>query len=363
MELNINNVNKLPVRTFRWLGVNELNLQEGIPEIGPYANSPVTLLHTNDFDLNKEIISDDLMETGMGEEIVEFVEKNKNSDINIVIPNGKKMNTPVILNYQLDEVNKALADRNFIYAKEESEVTIVLHYEGEGNDTVFHGGLTYLKAEKKAVINLIIIQMLPDMSINFHDIGICQEELSEINIVTVELGSKSSSNGILADLKGKDSSLNIQTIYFGDKDRSLDFNYIARHKGIRSESNMDIHGALLDSSKKTFRGTIDFKKGAKAAKGSEGEYTLLFNKGIKNISAPLILCEEEDVSGSHAANSGRIDENQLFYMMSRGLDELTAKKTMIEAWFSPAIDKIPSEEIKEQVMSYVKGRLTHVKSL
>lgn len=360
MELNLNNINKLPVRTFRWLGVNEVNLQEEIPEIKPFNNTPVTMLNTEEFEINENLCSIESIETGMGSEAVDFVEQNKNSTINLTIPKGKKIKKPVILHYQLDEKNQVLVDRNYILAKEDSEVTIVLYYEGDHTKDIFHGGLIYLRTERNAVVNLIIIQMLSNTGINFNNIGIHQKDLSKVNIVTVELGSKNSVNGIHTDLAGSESSSDIQTIYFGDKDRSLDFNYVARHRGTKTESNMDIHGALLDNSKKIFRGTIDFKKGAAGAKGNEGEYTLLFNKGTKNVSAPLILCEEDDVSGSHAANSGKIDEAKLFYMMSRGLDELTAKKTMIEAWFSPAIDKIPSDEIKEQVISFVKRRLDHV---
>lgn len=363
MELNINNVNKLPVRTFRWLGVNELNISEDIPEIRPYHNSSLASLNLSEVEVNQESFAKDGIETGMGVPAAEFVEQNKNSDFTLVVPKGKKIAEPVILHNLLDKNNQTLVDRTYILAKEDSEITIVLHYEGEMNTPVFHGGLLYIKTEKNAVVHLILTQMLSDQGINFNNLGLSLGDLSKVNIVTAELGSKNSAIGIHADLQGKESAVDIQTIYFGDKDRSLDFNYIAKHKGIKTESNMDIHGALLDSSKKIFRGTIDFKKGAAGAKGSEGEYNLLFNKGIKNVSSPLILCEEDDVSGSHAANSGRIDEAKLFYMMSRGLDELTAKKTMIEAWFLPAIEKIPSDSIKEQVTTYVKRRLEHVKSL
>lgn len=363
MELNINNINKLPVRTFRWLGVNELNLKEEIPEIKPYLGSSIEALNIGDIEINKETFTGDEIVTGMGSPAKEFVERNKNSDLTLVVPKGKKVLEPVILHYLLDRKNQTLVDKTYILAKEDSEITIVLHYEGELDTPVFHGGLTYIKAEKNAVVHLILSQMLSDQGINFNNIGISQGDLSKVNIVTAELGSKNSSIGIHADLQGVESTVDIQTVYFGDRDRSLDFNYVAKHKGKKTESNMDIHGALLDNCKKIFRGTIDFKKGATGAKGSEGEYNLLFNKGIKNISSPLILCEEDDVSGSHAANSGRIDEEKLFYMMARGLDELTAKKTMIEAWFLPAIDKIPSDEIKEQVTTYVKRRLDHVKAL
>lgn len=363
MELKLENVNKLPVRTFRWLGVNELNLLSDIPEIKAFSGNPLANVNEKDILINKKTFSGENIETGMGEDAVSFVEENKNLENTILVPKGKKIEKPIVLKYNLDEENKTLIDRNFIYAEEDSEVTLVIHYEGNLDKTSFHGGLTYLKTEKNASIHVIIIQMLDNESINFHDIGVDQADNSNIDIITVELGSKMSASGIHANLLGKESSFHVETIYLGDGERTLDFNYVSKHRGEKTVSNMDIHGALMDKSKKIFRGTIDFKNGASGAVGEEGEYTLLFGNNMKNVSTPLILCDEEDVSGSHAANSGRIDEEQLFYMMSRGMDKLSAKKTLIEAWFSPAIDKIPSEEIKEEVISFVKGRLEHVKSI
>ncbi len=138
---------------------------------------------------------------------------------------------------------------------------------------------------------------------------------------------------------------------------------MAEHSGKRSKSDIRVNGALLDSSRKTFRGTIDFKPGARQAAGHEREYNLLFGPNVRSRTAPLILCGEEDVEGQHAATSGKVDEAKLFYLMSRGLSELDAKKLMIEAQFLPAVNKIPQESLRNAIFDYVKERLESVESL
>ena len=87
------------------------------------------------------------------------------------------------------------------------------------------------------------------------------------------------------------------------------------------KSFSDIHtlGALSDTSKKSFRGTLDFLRGAVASEGAEEDTCLLLDPTVKSISLPLLLCKEDNVVGNHAASAGQIDQNKLFYLMSRGL--------------------------------------------
>lgn len=365
MILELKEANKLPMKTFRWLGVNELKILREIPDLKPFQGIEAEGTETNELVItrNNTFPYEKMPLTGMGEEAAEFIHQNKNQEMTITVPKGKKVTEPVFIRYSLTREYPVLAEEICILAEEDSEITLVVVYEGEEEANAFHGGLFYLKAAKNSVINLVQVQLLPDTAFHFGNIGAEAAENGRIRITQCELGGGYAISGILGELKGDGSGLNVDTIYFGDRERSLDFNYVANHYGRDSKSDMKVNGALSGTSKKIFRGTIDFKKGASGSEGAEGEYTLLFDKNIKNVSVPLILCGEENVSGKHAANSGRLEEEKLFYMMSRGLSEKEAKKMMLEAWFHPAVQNIPSEEIRERVSEYVNRRLNHVKSL
>ena len=73
--------------------------------------------------------------------------------------------------------------------------------------------------------------------------------------------------------------------------------------------------------------------------------------------APLILCGEEEVEGQHAASIGRLDEEKLYYLRSRGLSEAQARRLMVDARFAPALDKIPLETLRDEVRAEAARRL------
>lgn len=367
MNLELSKVNVLPVKTWSWLRVNHLTLSENIPDIVPYKKN---VINWNENDKNKLLVNqidaefESLLqiETGMGEEAVDFIKENKNNEVLIRVPEGYVVENPIFINYELKE-DESIVDLNRIIAEENSKITIVLNYKSADLGKAFHSGLTFIEAKKNAEVNLVIVQLLNDETIHLSDIGTKVAENATINITQAEVGGNKVVLGLRTLLKGNDSKQYVNSIYFGDKNRFIDINYIVNHVGRFTISELKLNGALLDEGRKLFRGTIDFQKGAVGASGAEEEYNLLFSPKIKNITAPLILCGEENVEGKHGANSGKILEEQLFYMMSRGIDELTAKKIMIESSFAPVIERVPDEELKNAISEYVKGRLLNVKQI
>ena len=120
---------------------------------------------------------------------------------------------------------------------------------------------------------------------------------------------------------------------------------------------MDVQGALQDNSIKHFKGTIDFKKGCKKAKGDENEYCILLSDNAKSISLPMLLCEEEDVEGNHGVASGKVNKEELFYIMSRGLSYKESIKLIVRAKFNKLLEKIEDENTKDEIISEIDKRL------
>ncbi|MGL6106489.1 SufD family Fe-S cluster assembly protein, partial [Romboutsia sp.] len=183
------------------------------------------------------------------------------------------------------------------------------------------------------------------------------EDYANVDITFVELSRGKRVTNLQVNLEGENSASNIKTIYMVEGNDNLDINYIMSHKGRRTQGNMDVYGVLKDEAKKTFRGTLDFKKGSSKSKGSEIENTLLLSSNVVNKAVPLLLCDEDDVEGQHAATSGKVDDNKLFYLMSRGFSQEEAKKLIIESMFNPVIETIPVEHIREKIKIELAKRL------
>lgn len=180
---------------------------------------------------------------------------------------------------------------------------------------------------------------------------------ARVEFITADLGRGDYSADVEIDLRGDDSSADLDAVYFGDGNRKLDFNYVIRQRGKRTSANMNVRGALTEHCDKIFRGTLDFQRGSKGSTGRELEEVIILSSGTRNRSVPLMLAAEDEVDGHHAVSIGRLDEEKIFYLMSRGLDMAETEKLIVEAAFNPVIDKISDEKLRGELLDNLQRRL------
>lgn len=176
------------------------------------------------------------------------------------------------------------------------------------------------------------------------------EENAGFELVQLYLGGSDTISEIKSELVGHNANFTADVGYRLKGEDKLDINLIAEHFGRKSTSQITVNGVLDDTAEKVFKGTIDFKNGAKAAKGSEKESVLLLNEKVRNRTVPLILCAEEDVEGSHGASIGKLDEKHIFYMKSRGISEEKIYELAAKARLMQVISKIGDEQTKARVI-------------
>ena len=150
-------------------------------------------------------------------------------------------------------------------------------------------------------------------------------------------------------LEGRESSFEANVCYRLKDTEKYDLNCEAVHEGKRTQSAIAASGVLADKASKLMRGTIDFRTGCSGSVGNESEDVLLLSEEVRNQSVPVILCSEEDVVGNHGASIGRPDEDMLFYMETRGVDEETACEMLAQAKIDSVIRKIPDASIRDML--------------
>ncbi len=146
-------------------------------------------------------------------------------------------------------------------------------------------------------------------------------------------------------------------LYLGKNTDRIDLNYYIGINEKNSVSKINVQGSLSGKSNKSFKGTIDFYEESSKSIGEEIENCILLSDEAVSRSLPILLCHEEDVEGSHGVSTGKIDEDKLFYLMSRGLSEKEAKKLIINANYNLVIDNIPDEEIKNEIKEEINKKL------
>ena len=173
----------------------------------------------------------------------------------------------------------------------------------------------------------------------------------KFQIMTIMTGDGNIYSDNRTELEGDSSSIYVEVAYLGKNSQTIDYNIAVNHWGKDTHSGINAAGALMDSAKKVFRGTIDFKTGSSDSKGSENETVIMLGDDVVNKTVPLILCSEENVEGSHGATIGELDDDTLFYFESRGIGREEAERIMAYAALKRLIRLSDDKEFAEQAQN------------
>lgn len=360
MEKNIlGKINRLQIPTWNALKINDTSVMIALEEMSAYTGNP----------LQKEYAGIRIRKEAPAElrgsapailgDTLGYVQRLCNYKLHITIPEGFTAKEPVILNFYLDRDNALLSDELFISAEAGSSASIILRYMSDGDSDCFHCGYTTLDVKADSSIRLIKLQMLAENHMGVDATEVNVEADANASVVLAELGAKKSVSGCSVQLAGNSAAADLNGVYIVNHERELDMNYRIEYRGENTQGNISLRGALLDNARKTAKSTLDFISGAAGAKGREEESVLALSPEAVNLSAPLLLCGEDNVDGQHATTTGKIDEEKLFYLMSRGIDEKEARKLIALASFSCVLEKIEPENLREEITASIQEALNN----
>ena len=237
-----------------------------------------------------------------------------------------------------------------IVAAPKSTFSIALSLDSAADAPAFMGSTMRVFAGAGARVDITVYLTASDAVTCVEDSGFVLDEGARVNVRHVVLGGGFTATGLAADLRGDRSRIDVDTSYLAAGEQQRDFNYIIRHRGRKTVSNMDANGVLTGTSKKCLRGTIDLIHGAKGAEGNERETVLLASKGVDNKTVPNILCDEDDVAGNHGATIGHVRPEQLFYAACRGLSQEQTEALFLSAKLEDAALRSPNDDVRANVV-------------
>lgn len=340
--------NFIPCNTWNSTRVN--NTEVLLPNLSPKEYSLVKSENKNlDFSHEKFSFSNELTET---------LKAFTNLSLDFVSTKENSLNK--IVSLELNEENNQLVDIIKIKAEKNSTLNLALDYFSKEDVKGFRHTIIEVEAEENSNVKIFLSQRFSLDILSIQSVYYKVKKNANVEFIQVDLGSKENYLSYIGELVEKEANVSINSIYFGKNNQKLDFNYVANQIGQATNYDLSIKGALADRAQKTCRATIDFKRGSSTSKGSEQEYVTLLSDDIRNVAVPILLCTEDDVEGLHAASAGKIDEDILFYIMSRGFSETEAKRLILESKFAETIDLIGNEEIRKRVYTTLSKKLSEV---
>lgn len=326
----------------------------------PYINILDNLKNTNPrekYQAGKNgIYTVEGLQSALGSEAGMILDDEKIRKNLIVIEKGTVADAPVTARYELKD-GKNIASRQIIYAKKGSSVNVVISYDSD--DSYEAGGQFMLETqvicEEGASVRLAKAQITGDNYRVFDDTAVFLSENACFEFTQTETGGKEIYTGCYVNQYGDGSSFEGNIAYMLNDDDRLDMNYVALQRGKKTKSSIKVKGVLNDDSLKIFRGTIDFRNGSSGSVGDEQEDVVLMSDTCDNKTIPLILCEEEDVEGRHGATIGRLNDDMLFYLGTRGIDERSAMKIITKARLRSVYHGVDDENAKEKIRKKIEA--------
>ena len=171
------------------------------------------------------------------------------------------------------------------------------------------------------------------------------------------VGSKLTKHFVSLDLVGKGAEGRVSGMFFADHEQHLSYNTLQRHLSPWTTSDLLFKGALNGKSRSVWRGMIYVAEGAQHIDGYQANRNLVLDPEARSDSIPGLEILNDDVRCTHGSTVGKIDEEQLFYLLSRGLPRAEAEQLVIQGFFNDIFNRFSIPAIGENLWEIIRERL------
>ena len=262
----------------------------------------------------------------------------------VYIPKNVKVDLPLQAYFRINSQNVGQFERTMIIVDEGAEV----HYiEGCSSPSYssesLHTAVVEVIALKDSRVRYTTLQNWSDNIYNLVTKRAHAYENSYVEWLDANLGSFITMKYPSVYLKGEHAKANILSVAFANNNQNQDAGAKAIHFAPNTSSTIISKSISKGSGKTTFRGLVQVQKGAKGCKSHMRCDALMLNKESRSDTIPTLKINEEDVQVGHEATVGKVGEEQLFYLMSRGLTEQEATTLIVSGFFKQFTKELPLE--------------------
>ncbi len=274
------------------------------------------------------------------------------------VPAGIELERPLFVRVVNALDGGSLFWRLLIVAEEGSRFSLVEEYSSLSADqTGYFNGVAELFVEQGAKLEYVSLQNLSRETWHFASHHARVERDAELDWVSGGFGSKRGKVRIQNDLAGPGATSRVTGAYFADGEQHLDYDTFQEHIAPDTESDFAFKGALRDTATAVWRGMIRVERDAQKTNAYQECRNLMLSPTTHAVPIPGLEILANDVRCTHGATVGRVDREQLFYLMARGLPRAEAERLIVRGFFQDVLDRIELEPVREAVTSTLEHRI------
>ena len=273
---------------------------------------------------------------------------------NILVKKNYSFKKPLII-YQITNEKVSNTNINFQlnFELEENSSIKIINLSDDNSEKNFINNLFNFNLGKNSILKNYKIDKKSNTNIKYDYSSITQKENSISETFIFSSGSDYIKNEVSCNLEGQYSSAFINGIHLLSKNKHHEIRTNTNHLYENTKSYQLIKSVIDDSSKSVYQGKIYVDSKAQKTDGYQLSKALLLNEQAEFNAKPELEIYADDVKCSHGSASGSLDEDSIFYLMSRGLDQKTAKELLINGFLLDVVEKITDEEIKKLLKNMI----------
>jgi Fe-S cluster assembly protein SufD len=274
------------------------------------------------------------------------------------VPQGVELDKPLYVRISNSTPDAALHWRLLVIADPGARFTLVEEAVSASPELrAYTNEAAELFVGERAKLEYVSLQNLSRETWHFASHHARVERDAELDWVAGGFGSKKGKVRIQNDLAGQGATSRVTGAYFTDGDQHLDYDTFQEHIAPNTTSDFAFKGALRDTSTAVWRGMIRVEPDAQKTNAYQENRNLMLSPTTHAVPIPGLEILANDVRCTHGATVGRVDREQLFYLMSRGLSQGEAERLIVRGFFEDVLARVELEPVREALAAALEARI------
>lgn len=273
------------------------------------------------------------------------------------VPRGVELDEPLRIDRTVAPGGSAFPHTTIV-VEEQASVTVVDRFSSpDSSDASLSSSIVEIEARRGATVNYISLQEWGRSVHHFQTQRLTGDRDSTVRSLAVNLGSTFARTQVESDMRGEGAFSEMLGLYFADTDQHFAQRTLQLHLAPHGTSDLLYKGALKGKSRSEYSGLIKVAKDAQGTDAYQANRNLILSEEALAHSIPQLEIEANEVRCTHGATVAPVEEEHLFYLMSRGIDRVTAQKLIVFGFFGEVLDRIRVPAVRESLSTAIASKV------
>jgi Fe-S cluster assembly protein SufD len=339
------------LEVWRYSRISELDLSEFTPGVA------VTTVSGAESLVADPAITAELVASMTSHDVFDEFSAHYHHTVEVQVPAGKVLAEPIIVTHHVAVDGVAVFPRLVVHAGADSEFTVVERFESAPGVRALVVPRLVLHASQAARVSYVGVNVLDTTVWSLGHQQANGERDSTTLLATVALGGDYARVRTDARVSGQGATTKQVALYYADGTQMHDFRTLQDHIAPKTHSDLLFKGAVQNHAKSVYTGLIRIREDAKGSVAYQTNRNLTLSEGAWAESVPNLDIQTNDVKCSHASTIGPIDEEQRFYLESRGIPPQVAERLVVLGFFDDVLAALPVGSLRPELRAMVAAKL------